>query len=132
MHCCSSLTFEKLITYLSFTIKNNCFTTYFNCFKNNNANNNANNNENNNLDDINDRNSENNSILNSIHNYSFNSAIEKEEKPQCFKCRNNCDDLIIIPCGHGQHCTNCLENWYETNIFCPICKIKTTDVVQCL
>ena len=47
-------------------------------------------------------------------------------------CKKKKDDLVIVPCGHGQHCTACLEEWYETNSVCPICQKSTSDVVQCL
>ena len=51
---------------------------------------------------------------------------------KCLVCKKKKDDLVIVPCGHGQHCTACLEEWYETNDVCPLCKKSTSDVVQCL
>ena len=53
-------------------------------------------------------------------------------KGKCAICKNGSDDIVILPCGHGDHCTECLENWYDTNDACPICGDTTIDVVQCL
>uniref|UniRef100_A0A6C0BYC2 RING-type domain-containing protein n=1 Tax=viral metagenome TaxID=1070528 RepID=A0A6C0BYC2_9ZZZZ len=53
-------------------------------------------------------------------------------KGKCAICKKKSDDIVILPCGHGDHCTACLENWYDTNDACPICGDKTIDVVQCL
>lgn len=53
-------------------------------------------------------------------------------KGKCAICKKKSDDIVILPCGHGNHCTTCLENWYDTNDACPICGDKTIDVVQCL
>jgi hypothetical protein len=53
-------------------------------------------------------------------------------KGKCAICKNGSDDIVILPCGHGDHCTACLENWYDTNDACPICGDTTIDVVQCL
>tara|TARA_Y100000817_G_C16676726_1_gene464006 strand:+ start:358 stop:732 length:375 start_codon:yes stop_codon:yes gene_type:complete len=51
---------------------------------------------------------------------------------QCMLCKKKKDDLVIVPCGHGQHCNSCLEKWYEAKNICPICNKPTIDVVQCL
>jgi len=53
-------------------------------------------------------------------------------KGKCAICKKKSDDIVILPCGHGDHCTECLENWYDTNDACPICGDTTIDVVQCL
>ncbi len=65
---------------------------------------------------------------------SVGAACESVEgdKGRCAICKKRSDDIVILPCGHGDHCSACLENWYDTNDACPICGDTTIDVVQCL
>ena len=50
----------------------------------------------------------------------------------CVNCNIRKADVIIIPCGHGTFCNDCLEDWSETNQNCPSCGVAMTDVVQCI
>lgn len=48
----------------------------------------------------------------------------------CAKCYLKMADVVILPCGHGNYCNDCLEQWSEKNDKCPTCGVKMTDVVQ--
>ena len=57
---------------------------------------------------------------------------EKKNKLLCKNCKKSEADVVILPCGHGNWCNNCLEEWYETSEKCPECDVVMTDVVQCI
>lgn len=56
----------------------------------------------------------------------------KENEPICAKCYLKKADVVILPCGHGNYCNDCLEEWSEKSINCPTCGVQMTDVVQCI
>lgn len=56
----------------------------------------------------------------------------KNDVSICVNCSVNKADVVILPCGHGTFCNDCLEEWSETNNNCPTCGITMTDVVQCI
>lgn len=57
---------------------------------------------------------------------------QKNGEITCVKCNVKNADVVILPCGHGTYCNDCLEEWTETNKTCPTCNVVMTDVVQCI
>lgn len=55
---------------------------------------------------------------------------ENNKENICTKCYIKTTDVVILPCGHGNYCNDCLEQWSEKNDNCPTCGVKMTDVVQ--
>ena len=57
-------------------------------------------------------------------------VCENNKENICAKCYLKTTDVVILPCGHGNYCNDCLEQWSEKNDKCPTCGVKMTDVVQ--
>ena len=56
----------------------------------------------------------------------------RKEEPVCVRCTTNSANVVILPCGHGTYCNDCLEIWCESSTKCPVCAVDMTDVVQCI
>ncbi|KAK8838573.1 hypothetical protein M9Y10_033205 [Tritrichomonas musculus] len=59
-----------------------------------------------------------------IKNVSSGFGISKDDI--CIICLENHPDCIILPCGHMGACSKCLENWFEKNQSCPICRAENS------
>lgn len=52
---------------------------------------------------------------------------QKDKCPICLEHVKRGEDIRILPCGHYQHATCCVEWFTKGNSFCPICRDKTFE-----
>jgi hypothetical protein len=54
----------------------------------------------------------------------FNKNNIKFNTNECSICISKFDNnRINLPCGHNFH-SNCILNWFEKDMSCPICRLK--------
>lgn len=63
----------------------------------------------------------------------YSSVLNNEESGEpdiCSICRQNLENNEILrklkPCSHQFH-LNCIDRWFEKNVFCPICRIDIRE-----
>ena len=68
---------------------------------------------------------------NKIYPIKINQDVKKKyslnECKICFSSNNN--DSIYLPCGHNFH-TNCILDWFETSLDCPICREEVEWIID--
>lgn len=56
--------------------------------------------------------------------FTVSEGFGNKNEDVCLICCENHSDCIILPCGHTGTCSSCLENWFDNNQTCPICRAE--------
>ena len=55
---------------------------------------------------------------------SFTSGYSNSNDDTCSICMTNKADAVVLPCGHTGVCSQCLNDWFNSNTSCPVCRTE--------